>query len=108
MPGALAPPRLRECGGRVAGSGRGAPSSRADGPATATATATGDASDAGDAGWSLRLVEQAGRGIGSLTFTGAEVLGRHLALCFPPGHWHGKRVLELGGGAGMLGVSSEI
>ena len=58
--------------------------------------------DGGD--WSIRLAEQAGRGIGSLTFAGSVVLATHMATCFPPGHWEGKRILELGAGAGLLSL----
>ena len=52
----------------------------------------------------VRLVEQVGLGIGSHTYSGALVLANHLAKCFPPNYWRRKRVLELGGGVGLLGI----
>ena len=54
--------------------------------------------------WHIRLAEQAGRGIGSLTFAGPVLLATHMATCFPAGHWQDKRVLELGAGAGLLAL----
>jgi len=55
-------------------------------------------------GMNVRLAEQVGRGIGSHTYSGALVLAMHLAKGFPEGHWKGKRVLEVGGGVGLLGL----
>jgi hypothetical protein len=52
----------------------------------------------------FRMVEQVGLGIGSHTYSGGFVLGTHLVQCFPEGHWQGKRVIELGGGTGMLSI----
>lgn len=56
----------------------------------------------------VEVMEHAsGRPLGTVVWDGAIVLCQYLLDCgaFPGDHWRSKRVLELGGGTGIVGVS---
>jgi len=56
----------------------------------------------------LNIVERPGVSLGSTVFHGATRLAEHMVRCIPPREFRGKRVLELGAGTGITGLTAAL